>query len=264
MVGFDSWIETVNMSFIYAKCTRVDRHSLRSELSSITGSVTRPWLVGGYFNVISTLAEYAGRAAQDLGAISDFNTAISDYHLQEVPYSDSPYTWSGIRAGARVWKRLDRVLANHQWLSFLPNTSVQHLNRATSDHSPLLSNWALSADGYGMYRLAFKLKRLKGAWAEAEEQIAQEAVNFFQRLLTAEDVSDVDELLAYIPEIVSEDQNADFLWEITLEELKGVVFNLDKDSALGADGYTGIFFRHCWDTVAPDVLAAARDFWLGP
>ncbi|XP_027150996.1 uncharacterized protein LOC113777277 [Coffea eugenioides] len=92
----------------------------------------------GDFNIISTLAEYTGRAAQDLGAISDFNGAISGCHLQELPYSESAYTWSGVRAGTRIWKRLDRVLINQHWLEFLSNTSVQHLNRAASDHSPLL------------------------------------------------------------------------------------------------------------------------------
>ncbi|XP_027109354.1 uncharacterized protein [Coffea arabica] len=63
-----------------------------------------------------------------------------------------------------------------------------------------------------------------------------------------------------MPELVSVDQNADLLREVTMEEIKGVVFCLSKDSAPGADGYTGIFFQHCWDTVAPDVLAAVKDF----
>ncbi|XP_071940747.1 uncharacterized protein [Coffea arabica] len=192
MAGHDSSTETFFASFIYAKCTRVGRHVLWSELRALASSITRPWLVGGDFNAIRTLAEYTGRAHQDLGAISDFNAAISDCHLQELPYSGSSYTWSGVRSGSRIWKRLDRVLANHQWLSFLPNTSVQHLNRATSDHTPLLvhlrgadasapkpfkfqnfwvsssefqstvqSNWELPTQGYGMYRLAFKLKRMK-------------------------------------------------------------------------------------------------------
>ncbi|XP_071925054.1 uncharacterized protein [Coffea arabica] len=294
---------------------------------------------GGDFNAIRTLAEYTGRANQDLGAISDFNTAIFDCHLQELPYSGSSYTWSGVRAGARIWKRLDKVLINQQWLNFLPNTSVQHLNRATSDHTPLLvnlrsadasvpkpfkfqnfwvssscfkstvqSNWELPTQGYGMYRLAFKLKRMQaclrhwskqhfgnifqavrqnefevqqkeilfeatptdearaelhrakacllqslrveedywhqkarlrwlkdgdsntryfhasvrekrsklaihrikdegGIWMEDEDRIGQAAVCFFQRLLTAEEVSDVDDLLIHIPKLVSANEN---------------------------------------------------------
>nr|XP_027090446.1 uncharacterized protein LOC113711482 [Coffea arabica] len=375
--------------------TRVGRHALWSELRALASSITRPWLVGGDFNAIRTLAEYTGRAHQDLGAISDFNTAISDCHLQELPYSGSSYTWSGVRSGSRIWKRLDRVLANHQWLSFLPNTSVQHLNRATSDHTPLLvhlrgadasapkpfkfqnfwvsssefqstvqSNWELPTQGYGMYRLAFKLKRLKaclrhwsrqhfgnifqavrqnefevqqkeilfeaaptdearaelhrakgillrslrveedywrqkarlrwlkdgdcntryfhasvrekrsklaihrikdagGSWLEDEDSIGQEAVGFFHSLLTAEEVSDVDDLLVHIPRLVTEHQNDVLLGEVTMEEVKRVVFDLDKDSAPGMDGFTGFFFRHCWNFVALDILAATKDFLAG-
>ena len=46
MAGHDNWTETVNASFIYAKCSRVERQTLWSELTSIAGSITRPWLVG--------------------------------------------------------------------------------------------------------------------------------------------------------------------------------------------------------------------------
>ena len=52
MVGHDSWTDTVNASFVYAKCTRAERRILWSELSSLAGSISRPWLVGG----ISTLS----------------------------------------------------------------------------------------------------------------------------------------------------------------------------------------------------------------
>nr|XP_027060692.1 uncharacterized protein LOC113687227 [Coffea arabica] len=48
-----------------------------------------------------------------------------------------------------------------------------------------------------------------------------------------------------------------------MEEVKRVVFDLDKDSAPGVDGFTGIFFRHCWNIVALDILAATKDFLAG-
>ncbi|XP_071933111.1 uncharacterized protein [Coffea arabica] len=313
----------------------------------------------GDFNAIRTLAEYTGRANQDLGAISDFNTAIFDCHLHELPYSGSSYTWFGVRAGARVWKRLDRVLINQQWLDLLPNTSVQHLNRATSDHTPLLvnlrsaeasvskpfkfqnfwvssscfqstveNNWGLPIQGYGMYSLTFKLKHLKAClrhWSkqrfgnifqavrQSEFEVQQKEILFeasptdearadlhrakacllqslrveedywrqkarlrwlkdgdantryfhASRLLTIEEVINVDVLLIHIPNLVSADQNGVLLREVTMEEVKGVVFELDADSAPGANGFTGTFFRHCWNIVAPDFLAATRDFLAG-
>ena len=48
-----------------------------------------------------------------------------------------------------------------------------------------------------------------------------------------------------------------------MEEVKRVVYDLDKDSAPGADGYTRLFFCHCWDIVGLDVLAVTRDFLAG-
>lgn len=38
----------------------------------------------------------------------------------------------------RIWKRLDRVLVNHEWLNLFDSTSVNHFIRTRSDYSPLL------------------------------------------------------------------------------------------------------------------------------
>ena len=70
-------------------------------------------------------------------------------------------------------------------------------------------------------------------------------------------------MLIYVPELVTVDQNVELLREVTMEEVKRVIFELDKDNAPGSDGYIGAFFRHCWDTVAFDAWAAARDFMAG-
>ena len=59
--------------------------------------------------------------------------------------------------------------------------------------------------------------------------------------------------MVHIPELVSADQNGDLLRDVTMEEVRGVAFDLDKDSSPGTDGYTGLFFRHCWDIIGLDV-----------
>ncbi|CDP11300.1 unnamed protein product [Coffea canephora] len=139
-----------------------------------------------------------------------------------------------------------------------------HLNRAISNHTPLLVNLR-SADA--SVPKPFKFQNFwvssSGFKPTDDDRIGQAAVCFFQRLLTAEEASNVDELLIHIPNLVSADQNGVLLREVTMEEVKGVVFKLDGDSAPGADGFTGTFFRHCWDIVALDALAATRDFLAG-
>ena len=42
------------------------------------------------------------------------------------------------RDGNSTWERLDRSLANSEWLARFGGSKVHHLNCSTSDHSPLL------------------------------------------------------------------------------------------------------------------------------
>lgn len=46
------------------------------------------------------------------------------------------------------------------------------------------------------------------------------------------------------------------------QEIKHATFSLSADSAPGPDGFTGIFFSVCWETVSRDVIDAVRDFFL--
>nr|XP_027071962.1 uncharacterized protein LOC113696777 [Coffea arabica] len=87
MVVHDSWAHMVNATFVYAKCSRFERRILWSELGYIAETITRPWLVGGDFNMITYVIEYVGRVAQDLGAIANLNATISNCCLQELPFS---------------------------------------------------------------------------------------------------------------------------------------------------------------------------------
>ncbi|KAL2475613.1 Uncharacterized protein Adt_36349 [Abeliophyllum distichum] len=98
---------------VYASCSPARRRDLWMGLHQISLVVDGPWMVGGDFNVIA----HNG-------------------------YSGSQYTWTN----GRVWKRLDRVLINPAVGSSCSRFSVRHLNRSTSDHSPLLIQWSSDDD----------------------------------------------------------------------------------------------------------------------
>lgn len=41
------------------------------------------------------------------------------------------------------------------------------------------------------------------------------------------------------------------------------MFNIDKDSVVGLDGFSSYFYQQCWDIVANDLLDAVVDFFQG-
>ena len=40
----------------------------------------------------------------------------------------------------------------------------------------------------------------------------------------------------------------------SFEEIRAVVFDMDPSSALGPNGFTGPFFRSCWEIVGSNVV----------
>ena len=66
----------------------------------------------------------------------------------DLRYSGPDFTWHGRRRGEWIWERLDRGVANYEWLTRFPTSRVKHLNCFTSDHRSLL----LSLDGDSEYQ----------------------------------------------------------------------------------------------------------------
>ena len=77
--------------------------------------------------------------------VESFLNFIDGARLTDLGFSGTNFTWCNNRLGsAKIWKRLDRVLVNQQWLNLDMNISVTHLNRVASDHSPLLITCSLA------------------------------------------------------------------------------------------------------------------------
>ncbi|XP_062011846.1 uncharacterized protein LOC133728442 [Rosa rugosa] len=76
-----------------------------------------------------------------------------------------------------------------------------------------------------------------------------------------ENIDDTGLVENIIPSMVSDSENGSLLAIPSTEDVKGVVFSMNADSALGSDGYTGHFFQACWDVVGLDVVRAVRSFF---
>lgn len=91
------------------------------------------------------------------------------------------------------------------------------------------------------------------------DDISSEAVKFFKNLLSSENNDVSNNIASHIPSLISLDDNRMLMSPFSLEEVRGVVFAMNPDKALGPDGFTPLFFQKCWDFVGLDVLLALEE-----
>ncbi|XP_057779536.1 uncharacterized protein LOC130998119 [Salvia miltiorrhiza] len=96
------------------------------------------------------------------------------------------------------------------------------------------------------------------------EAIQQHIIDFFSNLFTGDGRANVDRVMleAIIDPYVSDEQN-DILTGIpTDEEITASVFGMDANSSPGPDGFSGLFYQNCWNTIKADIFGAVRAFFL--
>ncbi|KAK4733456.1 hypothetical protein R3W88_007717 [Solanum pinnatisectum] len=123
---------------VYARCSALERLELWKDLENIAEHTKDPWLVGGDFNTITGESEKLGGLPVTHQETADFVSCASACSLNELKFVGSSYTWwNGRIENDCIFKRLDRVFGNNEFLQVLPNSEVHHLIRQGSDHTPL-------------------------------------------------------------------------------------------------------------------------------
>lgn len=94
-------------------------------------------------------------------------------------------------------------------------------------------------------------------------EIKSSAVSFFSSLFARDPsiVSDFD--CSLIPSLVTDRDNSDLNKIPSVEEIKQTVFECDIYSTAGPDGFSALFFQHCWEIVCDDLCEAVIDFSRG-
>lgn len=124
------------VSFIYASNCRKERRLLWSELET-TARLPQlcglPWMVTGDFNEIVNPSEHS-RAdhSTSSGGMRDFRECLQQCSLSDLQFSGNTFTWSN----SLVFKKLDRVLCNEEWLDIFPESVAVFGQPGISDHSP--------------------------------------------------------------------------------------------------------------------------------
>ncbi|XP_020270846.1 uncharacterized protein LOC109846036 [Asparagus officinalis] len=154
-----------------------------------------PWIIFGDFNTVLCNEEKLGGSPVTDSDTLDFRSFIDDCQLCHMKTLGCFFTWNNKQdPDTRVWSRLDRTLINDNWIQQLNSSHVEFMVPRLSDHSPgiisvyedcsygkkpfrFFNMWTKHADflptvshiwlsqinGFHMYSVCTKLKRLKGA-----------------------------------------------------------------------------------------------------
>ncbi|XP_019099588.1 PREDICTED: uncharacterized protein LOC109132435 [Camelina sativa] len=87
------------------------------------------------------------------------------------------------------------------------------------------------------------------------------AVEYFTELFKTFSPGNFEELLKGMALRVSDGMNQQLAAPVTAQEIKQAAFNIKGDSAPGADGWIGAFFRRYWSIVGDDIVKEIQYFF---
>ncbi|XP_057779862.1 uncharacterized protein LOC130998460 [Salvia miltiorrhiza] len=111
------------------------------------------------------------------------------------------------------------------------------------------------------HRSGQSIKKLSidGVISEDTATMAAHVVGFYKALFfePASGLVDRSWISNFIPNSVSSAHSAMLTTPHSADDIRLVVFSMDKDSAPSSDGFNGAFFQHSWDVVGEDMVAIA-------
>nr|KAJ0193875.1 hypothetical protein LSAT_V11C800388240 [Lactuca sativa] len=101
-----------------------------------------------------------------------------------------------------------------------------------------------------------------GNWKEGEDAF-KVIVDYFEEFLGIEhEVSQLEFPNTLFTNRLDSIQALDMVKDVTSEEIKSALFDIDDDKAPGPDGYSSKFFKKAWRIVGDDFCVAVKEFFL--
>ncbi|KAF9622284.1 hypothetical protein IFM89_031087 [Coptis chinensis] len=120
-----------HVSFIYGNLVAHKRIAVWNYLRDLRNVLSGPWL-------ITSLSEKEGGNPTPSRYIDDFVSLMEDLEMVDLGYHGPAFTWLNNRLeAANIRERIDRVVANAEWLNLFPLVYVDHVTTLSSDHVAL-------------------------------------------------------------------------------------------------------------------------------
>ncbi|KAK7824472.1 hypothetical protein CFP56_034315 [Quercus suber] len=89
-----------------------------------------------------------------------FCDVLDDCGFVDLGFSGPDFTWHGKRRGELVWERLDRGVANYDWLNQFLAGRVKHFQCFTSDHRSILLALNPNGESHKWNRKPFRFEAM--------------------------------------------------------------------------------------------------------
>ncbi|KAI5421141.1 hypothetical protein KIW84_044836 [Lathyrus oleraceus] len=108
----------------------------------------------------------------------------------------------------------------------------------------------------------FWLEKSRIKWHTDGDRHTRHTLNHYQNLFSAKNVLQGNNLINdAIPHLMDDYVNRTITLAPSPEEIKNVVFSLNKDNALAPDGFDGFFYQTYWDIILKYVCNVVLEFF---
>ncbi|XP_071699054.1 uncharacterized protein [Rutidosis leptorrhynchoides] len=95
------------------------------------------------------------------------------------------------------------------------------------------------------------------------DEVAEQFVDHFKNFLGKTDnVKLIEDFRNIFTVTLNEVEANDMVLEVSDEEVKAAIFDIDSDKTAGPDGYTSHFFKKAWSVVGVDVCKAVKELFI--
>ncbi|KAL0423889.1 UNVERIFIED_CONTAM: hypothetical protein Sradi_0923700 [Sesamum radiatum] len=213
----------------------------------MVGELNQPWIIWGDFNYVISVSERSN--GDCILLIIRLRNLRGNFYRDplDVCFEGSKYTWTD----HQLWQRLERILLSSEWVDQYPWSTITHLQRVGSDHSPLLFRVKSqniknvedivqqSEKHYNNTPSETNLVSMNRAIAELQQALIIEEDYWQQKTscksLLSTDLQHTKRLVDGIPRLISASQGLTLCHETSMEEVCRVFFELSTDSAAVSD-----------------------------
>lgn len=102
-----------------------EKYELWRELACYVNSLSRPFLILGDFNELSSIQDKQGGAQFSFSRVDRFVNVLSSTNYVELIFFGQPFTWRMKKGGVdNTLERLDKAIASPNWFNLFPSAKL--------------------------------------------------------------------------------------------------------------------------------------------